>query len=71
MKTFKFFRPNQKYEDLGFYEQIEYNQGWVSAQNGEIGCPYDEGMRSHECWIMGFNDYLEYKNILIRLYERL
>ena len=59
MRNFKFLRQ-ETYDDLNFYAQIEYNQGWVAARAGDRieQCPYDEEFRGN--WLMGYEQYLIY-----------
>ena len=60
MTQFRFFTGNLKYEDLNFYAQIEYNQGWCAARAGDRieQSPYDEEFRGN--WLMGWEEYHRY-----------
>ncbi len=64
MKQFKFFRKIETYDDLGFFEKMEYDEGWLAAgkfldfDSSQNNSPYDHDTRSRECWEMGWNDYM-------------
>lgn len=64
MKRFKFFREKETYDDLGFFEKIEFDEGWAAALNfldygvQRINSPYDHDTRSHEVWTMGWDEYM-------------
>ena len=65
MKAFKFFTGKLKYEDLGFFGQIEYNQGWVHARDGRTidQSPYDAEFRGN--WLLGWEEYHRQHNLLL------
>ena len=66
MIPFKFLRPIT-YDDLNFYAQIEYNQGWCAARAGERidQSPYDEEFRGN--WLFGWESYHRYLEVPIEL----